>query len=273
MKLLLVEDEELTRIGVLNYIPWEAIGITDIQTAEDGQEGLLKALSCRPDIVMADVRMPHMDGITMAFEIRKQMDCCFIFMSGFCDKEYLKSAIVLSAVNYIEKPVEPGEIIQTVKKAVKQVQEEKRRRFLEKEYEGRHLGIEQEMEQREGLCWESGSILADKVEQYIREHCQCNNLSLTVLADRFHLTKQYLCLIFKREKGTTINQYIIDCRVVWAKEYLNAHKGHRIKDVALLSGFTDSNYFIKCFKKHYGSTPMDYKNSHKEVRGDYEAKI
>lgn len=272
MKLLLVEDEELTRIGILNYIPWEAIGVTDIQTAEDGKEGLRKALSYRPDIVMADVRMPHMDGITMAFEIRKHMDCCFIFMSGYCDKEYLKSAIVLSAVNYIEKPVEPGEIIQTVEKAVKQVQEEKRRRFLEKEYEGRHMEIKDEPDQQE-LCWESTSILADKVEQYIREHCQSNNLSLTVLADQFHLSKQYLCFVFKKEKEITINQYIIACRVAWAKEYLDIHREYRIKDVALLSGFTDSNYFIKCFKKYFGSTPMDYKNSRKKGREEYEAKI
>lgn len=104
MKVLMVDDEELTREGLRMSIPWESLGISQIFMAEDGEEGLRMALELKPDIILADVRMPRMDGITMAFEIRKTLrQCRFIFISGYCDKEYLKSAIQLSAVNYIEK--------------------------------------------------------------------------------------------------------------------------------------------------------------------------
>lgn len=103
MKVLIVDDEELTREGIRMSIPWENLGITEVYMAEDGEEGLKKALELLPDIILADVRMPRMDGITMAFEIRKSWkQCRFIFVSGYCDKEYLKSAIQLAAVNYIE---------------------------------------------------------------------------------------------------------------------------------------------------------------------------
>ena len=87
MKVLIVDDEELTREGIRMSIPWENLGITEVYMAEDGEEGLKKALELLPDIILADVRMPRMDGITMAFEIRKSWkQCRFIFVSGYCDK-------------------------------------------------------------------------------------------------------------------------------------------------------------------------------------------
>lgn len=119
MKLLLVDDEEYSRNGILSIVDWESLGITNIKTAANGSEGLRTALSFRPDIILADVRMPHMDGVTMCYRIREALPaCCFIFISGFTDKEYLKSAIHLSAVDYLEKPFLPGELIASLKQAV-----------------------------------------------------------------------------------------------------------------------------------------------------------
>lgn len=119
MKLLLVDDESYTRDGILSIIPWADLGITKVESAEDGREGLEKALSFLPDIILTDVKMPCMDGVTMAFHIREQLpDSIIIFMSGYADKEYLKSAIRLSAINYIEKPFQPAELIATLKIAV-----------------------------------------------------------------------------------------------------------------------------------------------------------
>ena len=71
MEVLLVEDEMLTRDGLVECIPWEELGITRVYTAEDGEEGVEMARLHMPDIIMTDVRMARMDGITMAFEIRK----------------------------------------------------------------------------------------------------------------------------------------------------------------------------------------------------------
>ena len=59
--------------------------------------------------------MPVMDGITLATEIKKyHPDCKIIFMSAYSDKEYYKSAIKLNAVDYIEKPINPGELNETL---------------------------------------------------------------------------------------------------------------------------------------------------------------
>ncbi|MCI9333606.1 MAG: response regulator [Lachnospiraceae bacterium] len=119
LRLILVEDEPFARNGILSMVPWKELGIDDVIIAEDGDIGYEKALESVPDIILTDVKMPRLNGVEMAFRIRGLFpDCCIIFMSGYADKEYLKSAIRLSAVNYIEKPFSPEELISTLRIAV-----------------------------------------------------------------------------------------------------------------------------------------------------------
>lgn len=132
MKLLIVDDEELTRTGLIAALNWKALGITEIYQAADGVEGLAVAAEHQPDIVLCDVRMPRMDGITMLERLEAQYpDIAAIFMSGYSDKEYLKAAIKLKAINYIEKPIEPKEIQAAVKLAAEQCSQRLRQRDAE----------------------------------------------------------------------------------------------------------------------------------------------
>lgn len=127
MKLLLVDDEKHTRDGILNIIHWEQLGINEVFSAEDGIQGLETAKSALPDIILTDVRMPRMDGIAMSENIREFLpSCCIIFMSGYAEKEYLKSAIRLSAINYIEKPFSPGELESTLSLAIEKCRLQKK---------------------------------------------------------------------------------------------------------------------------------------------------
>lgn len=111
MKLLIVDDEELTRTGLISSIDWDSLGITEILQADDGVNGLEMARLYKPEIILCDVRMPRMTGIAMLERLEKFLpDSIPIFMSGYSDKEYLKAAIKLKAVNYIEKPLHPEEV-------------------------------------------------------------------------------------------------------------------------------------------------------------------
>ena len=119
MKLLIVDDEKLTRNGLVSSINWEKLGITEIRQASDGVIGLETARESLPDIVLCDVRMPRMNGIAMLEQIEVFLpEVAAIFMSGYSDKDYLKAAIKLKAINYIEKPIDPAEIEETITRAV-----------------------------------------------------------------------------------------------------------------------------------------------------------
>lgn len=118
MKLLIVDDEDLTRTGLIRSIDWDSLGIEEVLQADDGLHGLEQARLHRPEIVLCDVRMPRMDGISMLERLEKLLpDSVPIFMSGYSDKEYLKAAIRLKAVNYIEKPLNLSEVRQAVEEA------------------------------------------------------------------------------------------------------------------------------------------------------------
>lgn len=130
IKLLIVDDEQTTREGLLEYIPWKDLGIDMVADAEDGAKALDLALQLQPDIVLTDVRMPRMNGIELAEQLKLKLpQCKVIFLSGYTDKEYLKSAIQLQALNYIEKPVDIEEVKEVMGQTVslcKSEQEKKR---------------------------------------------------------------------------------------------------------------------------------------------------
>lgn len=119
MKLLIVDDEFRTRELLRSYLPWEEIGISELETARNGQLALACAIEWHPDIILCDVRMPKLNGIEFVSQYREiNPDCKVIFLSGFSDKQYLKSAIHLKALTYIEKPVNLDEVRAAVESAV-----------------------------------------------------------------------------------------------------------------------------------------------------------
>ena len=78
MKLLIVDDEELTRTGVIASIDWKSLGIDEVFQADDGVNGLETARIHKPEIILCDVRMPRMDGITMLERVEKEAIHLFV---------------------------------------------------------------------------------------------------------------------------------------------------------------------------------------------------
>lgn len=112
LSLMIVDDELTTRTSLQQFVPWSDIGITSVVIAENGRAALKLAAERPPSILLTDVRMPKMDGINLARQVRQLYpDCRIVFLSAYSDKEYLKSAIQLSAVDYLEKPIDMPTVI------------------------------------------------------------------------------------------------------------------------------------------------------------------
>ncbi|WP_248926873.1 response regulator [Paenibacillus hamazuiensis] len=130
-KLIIVDDEPTVRYGLRHYLDWSEFGIAVAGEADDGDTGLEEVRRIRPDIVLTDVRMLNMDGITMASEIRASFpQTKIVFVSGHDDAEYLKSALQVDAVDYIFKPVNMQELRAVIERVVGTLQEEERQRAL-----------------------------------------------------------------------------------------------------------------------------------------------
>lgn len=116
-KILLVDDEEEVRTGIMRKILWEELGFQVAGDAENGEDALEKIGLLEPDMVMTDIKMPYMDGLTLAQRIRQQrMDIEIVMFSGFDEFEYAKQAIRLNVMEYILKPVNVEELTAILKK-------------------------------------------------------------------------------------------------------------------------------------------------------------
>ncbi len=110
-KVLIIDDCQADLDGVKKYVNWDAFGITQIETALNGQEGYDKALSFKPDIIITDVDMPMKNGLKLAEEIRELLpESNIIFMSCFDKFDFVKQAMNLDACGYVMKPVKIEEI-------------------------------------------------------------------------------------------------------------------------------------------------------------------
>ncbi len=126
MHLLIVDDERLTREGLIAHVAWAEAGITSVATAGDGLEALAEHAKQRADLILCDVRMPHMDGLSFVERLRSMGDNApVIFLSGYSDKEYLRAAIRYHAVDYLDKPVNFAELLTTAKAALAGAQAER----------------------------------------------------------------------------------------------------------------------------------------------------
>ena len=110
-KVILVDDEEEVREAIRRRIDWEEIGFTVAGTAENGEDALELAENCEPDVVMTDIQMPFMDGLTLLKKLKERFpDIRSVIFSGYDDFEYAKEAIKLESEEYILKPVDSAEL-------------------------------------------------------------------------------------------------------------------------------------------------------------------
>ncbi len=133
-RLLIVDDEPTVRAGLRAYFDWASYGIEVAGEAEDGDIALEMVVRDQPDLILTDVRMLNMDGITMAHRVTEQFPAVkIIFVSGHDDADYLKSAMKLSAVDYIFKPVNLQELTAVIKRVVDDLDAERSERLHRQE--------------------------------------------------------------------------------------------------------------------------------------------
>lgn len=125
MKVLFIDDEPLIRKGLQLVIPWAKYGFTEFLEAEDGPEGLKIIEEANPDLVLLDIHMETMSGLSVAKQAREQdFSGRIIILSGYSDFEYAKSAIDYGVTSYLLKPVDPEQLTEAVLKSLDELHKE-----------------------------------------------------------------------------------------------------------------------------------------------------
>ena len=126
LRLLIAEDELWLRKRLVSTIDWSSYGISEVYEAEDGGEALEIALKEKPDIVITDIRMPELSGIDLMKKLNENsIFSKMIVVSGYDDFEYAQGALRMGAINYLLKPVDEEELLDSVKRCVEELKKEK----------------------------------------------------------------------------------------------------------------------------------------------------
>lgn len=134
LSILIVDDETYVCDGIIQNIPWHELGIQSVHQAHTGREGLQLALQLKPDILLSDVRMPHMDGLAMASALQENgIQPQIIFMSAYSELSYYKKALKLHAVSFVEKPIILDELYAEIRHAVDRILSVQSSRLSEEE--------------------------------------------------------------------------------------------------------------------------------------------
>ena len=124
-RIILVDDEEEVRKGIIRKIDWSSLGFEVVGDAENGAEALERIEQLEPEVVMTDIRMPFMDGLTLTEKIRQKYPSMKVLIfSGFDDFEYAQQAIKLNVTEYILKPVNVEELSEILRRVKQNLDEE-----------------------------------------------------------------------------------------------------------------------------------------------------
>ena len=140
LKVFLVEDEIVMREGIKNNIDWEKEGFEFAGEASDGELAYPLIQKEKPDILIADIKMPFMDGLELSRLVRQELpDIKVIILSGYDEFEYAKEAISIGITDYLVKPIAGAKLLEAVKKVGKIIEEEQQQRLFLKTFEKERL--------------------------------------------------------------------------------------------------------------------------------------
>ncbi|MDK2788779.1 MAG: two-component system, response regulator YesN [Epulopiscium sp.] len=244
MNIIIVEDEVKPRIGLVNLIQKINPDYKVVGEADNGYDGMKLIEELRPDLVIADIKMPKISGLKMIRDLKEKGICPkVIILSGYAEFEYAKEGIDLGVSSYLLKPIMVDDLKQTLEiiaKQIKSEQESDHRQFIDdcKIDSSRY------------------SFIVNKVLQLIeKEYGQ--RIVLEEVAEQFRITPEYLSSLFRKETGKQFSHYLKEYRVMKAKELL-LKSDLKIYEVAYKVGYTDPKYFCRVFKEITGLPAGEY---------------
>lgn len=257
-KIIIAEDEDIIRKGLVYSIPWADMECAVVGEARNGVEGVELIKRHEPDIVMADINMPVLDGLGMIRETYDKYNYAAIILSGYSNFEYARTAIRYGVTGYLLKPLKKEELAEAIKDA-------KEKCLLKKSWLSRKQEQESwkniELISKEEMNQENETVVKEMLA-FISRHYR-EKIVLKDVVDALNYSETFLNKKFKKQMGTTFIEYLNRFRIQKAMELLREGKT-AVQDVSWMCGIGDYKYFNMVFKKYIGCSPREYAAGIKE---------
>lgn len=260
MNLLIADDEQIIRNGLLS-LPWDSIGIREVYQAENGLAAKEILREKKVDIVISDIKMPGFSGLELAEYIQEcSMDTAVIFLTGYSDFEYARTALRNQVADYLLKPIRRKDILEAVERIIRELEQKRYKEEVVRRYEAAS-GSPDFSEQITWLFRSANrqvmEILMDMAAHYAQ------GISLNSLAEQYHFSAGYLSRMIKKETGYSFSTILNSIRLAAAVQLLD-QENIRINLACDMTGFRDQKYFSQVFKKTFGCCPGEFRRQEKE---------
>lgn len=249
-KVLIVEDEEIIRKGLIFTTDFESLHCFVVGEASDGKEAIEKIHSLHPDIVITDINMPIKNGLEM---IEDTLDCNYatIIISGYDDFAYAKKALKYGVCEYLLKPIKQKDLEDALKNAIRQQDMRTMHKQMMKQREKIKditlLLVHEQAEENE---------LINKMMKYVAKHYM-EKIVMQEIAEKLNYSESLLNHRFKQEMQCTFNDYLNRFRIQKSIEMMKSKKTS-LQAIAGDCGFSDYKYFSIVFKKYISCSPKEF---------------
>lgn len=238
-KVIVADDERLIARNVARNIEKANDAFQVVSMAADGLEAYEQAKELLPDVVFSDIKMPEMDGLELLAKLAQEFpNIKTVIISGFNDFELAREALRQHAVDYLLKPINPYDLMQTLHKL-----------------ETALLAKESQLPTRKK---QSSAGIVEGLVNYLQQNYR-EDIDFSAIAGQYHFSSAYLSKIFKEHTGISPSKYLNDCRMNAARKLLRDTE-LPIKDIAIQVGYSDPLHFSRNFKTATGLSPAQYRS-------------
>lgn len=249
-KLLIVEDNADLRTFIRDILADKY----DCYLANNGEEGVSRALELVPNIILSDVLMPKMDGFDLAHAIRDEELIChvpLVLLTAKGDDESRMKGWRENVDDFIAKPFNPDELHLRIERllSIREIMRKKVAAEL-----GNHLAKKND----NPISFQSKRDLEffNKFEKVIESHYADEDFNRSVVANALALSERQLNRKLSAMMDYNFAEYLRKFRLQKAHDYIL--QGRQITEVAYDVGFASPSYFASCFKAEFGLAPREY---------------
>lgn len=273
IRLLIADDEKLEREALAELVQRRFEREVVLEVAENGRKAADTAVLWGADLILMDIEMPGMSGLDAARAVLAQRPSCrVIFVTAYSLFQYAHEAVHLGACDYLLKPVDPDELEASVRRAMRQIETERKLEELaaaQPQPEQTETEEEAEDAPEEGENSQTALVMAH-VRRYLEDNYMFD-LSLDSVGEILHISPAYLSAQFKKYQKMNFLDCLTELRINAAKELL-ADPFRSSAEVASMVGYEDASYFARAFKKRTGMTPTQYRRQvGQKAKADPEA--
>ena len=275
IRLLIADDEKLEREALAELVQRRFEREVVLEVAENGRKAADTAVLWGADLILMDIEMPGMSGLDAARAVLAQRPSCrVIFVTAYSLFQYAHEAVHLGACDYLLKPVDPDELEASVRRAMRQIETERKLEELaaaQPQQEQTETEEEAEDAPEEGENSQTALVMAH-VRRYLEDNYMFD-LSRDSVGEILHISPAYLSAQFKKYQKMNFLDCLTELRINAAKELLN-DPFRSSAEVASMVGYEDDSYFARAFKKRTGVTPTQYRRqAAKAAKGEKQGAL